>query len=203
MKRFSCDVVTGEYEAYFKTILKRYKIYDPYTYSYIHLFSESNVDEIRRLYDGCPRSDGSIGNNGEVNNSRRTKVHWIPPTDELNSILMNAITEENELRYGFELSGTSEKVQYTVYTSEEQGHYDWHIDAMKPLKRKLSAVVQLSDPSEYEGGELQIQNGGIHIVEKKKGTCVVFPSWMSHRVTPVTKGVRRSLVVWVEGPPFI
>jgi PKHD-type hydroxylase len=138
-----------------------------------------------------------------VNNSRRTKVHWIPPTDELNSILMNAITEENELRYGFELSGTSEKVQYTVYTSEEQGHYDWHIDAMKPLKRKLSAVVQLSDPSEYEGGELQIQNGGIHIVEKKKGTCVVFPSWMSHRVTPVTKGVRRSLVVWVEGPPFI
>lgn len=203
LKRFSCDAVTGEYEAYFKNILKRYKIYDPYTYSYINLFTESDVDEIRRLYDGFSRSNGSIGNNCEVNNTRRTKVYWIPQSDHINSILINAITEENELRYGFDLSGTSERLQYTVYTEEEQGHYDWHIDAMKPLKRKLSAVVQLSDPSEYEGGELQIQNGGIHVVEKKKGTCVVFPSWMSHRVTPVTKGVRRSLVVWIEGPPFI
>jgi glycosyltransferase involved in cell wall biosynthesis len=203
MRKFSCEAVTSEYEGYFKNILKKYKLYEPYTYSYLPLCPARMIDEIRSLYDCHAQKDGTIGADGVINNSRRVKVYWIPKTDQIYSILLNTILEENELRYGFNLSGTSENIQYTVYTGEDKGHYDWHIDAMKSCTRKLSAVVQLSDPSEYEGGELQIQNGGIHTVDKTKGTCVVFPSWMSHRVTPVTKGIRRTLVIWLEGPAFV
>ena len=70
--------------------------------------------------------------------------------------------------------------------------------------RKISIVVQLSDPLEYEGGELQISDGGTNrVCEKTKGTIIIFPSYLLHRVTPVTKGTRRSLVLWVTGPPFV
>ena len=88
--------------------------------------------------------------------------------------------------------------------SEDEGYYDWHVD-MGPGKanRKLSLVCQLSDPSEYEGGELQIHTGQIHTVEKKKGLVVIFPSYLLHCVTPVTSGKRQTLVLWIEGPPFM
>lgn len=70
--------------------------------------------------------------------------------------------------------------------------------------RKLSLVCQLSDPSEYEGGEFQINPGGsILVPERTKGTVIIFPSYLVHRVAPVTKGTRRSLVLWVEGPAFV
>ena len=63
--------------------------------------------------------------------------------------------------------------------------------------------IQLTDPSEYEGGELQLKSkNSITTVSKKKGTIIFFPSFMLHRVTPVTKGVRHSLVGWITGPPF-
>ena len=155
-------------------------------------------------FESLPLSNATIGSHGEVNtSSRRTKIHWIPKTDEVYSMILTEILKANDLYYKFNLSGESEHIQYTVYYGEEEGYYDWHIDSMHKHKRKLSGVVQLSDPSEYEGGELQIQNGGIHTVEKAKGTFVIFPSWMTHRVTPVTKGVRKSLVIWVEGPQFV
>ena len=98
----------------------------------------------------------------------------------------------------------AEKIQYAEYHDADQGFYDWHID-VTPTKsrRKLSIVVQLSDPSEYDGGELQIQTGLLEPVTigKTKGLAVVFPTYLLHRVTPVTRGVRRSLVCWIDGPP--
>jgi predicted 2-oxoglutarate/Fe(II)-dependent dioxygenase YbiX/glycosyltransferase involved in cell wall biosynthesis len=203
LSRYSYETVANQYETYFKNILKKRNIHDPFTFTYLSPCPVSLVDEIRKQYDNCNLINGTIGTQGEVNSSRRAKIYWIPKTDKISLILLNAILEENALRYGFNLSGTAENIQYTVYTSEEEGHYDWHIDAMKSHKRKLSAVLQLSDPSEYEGGELQIQNGEIYTVNKSKGTCVVFPSWMTHRVTQVTKGIRRTLVIWLEGPPFV
>jgi len=73
-------------------------------------------------------------------------------------------------------------------------------------KRKVSMVVQLSDPSEYEGGELQYFKGGnpenSESIMKMKGLTVVFPSYMMHRVTPITKGVRKSLVLWLGGEHY-
>jgi PKHD-type hydroxylase len=64
-------------------------------------------------------------------------------------------------------------------------------------------VLQLSDPDEYEGGNLEILSSREPtVIEKKKGLVSVFPSYILHRVTPVTSGVRKTLVVWTTGPKF-
>jgi PKHD-type hydroxylase len=105
--------------------------------------------------------------------------------------------------FGFDLFGFNEHMQFTVY--QEGGHYTWHQDSgvSDTAPRKLSMVVQLTDPSEYEGGDLQILSGPNETtVSKQLGQVTAFPSYMLHRVTPVTKGVRRTLVVWVTGPSF-
>jgi PKHD-type hydroxylase len=107
--------------------------------------------------------------------------------------------------YRFDLYGFLEDFQYTVYLGGEAGHYDWHIDAGASTvsPRKLSLVLQLSDPSEYEGGELQFMtSSGITTVRKEKGFVVAFPSYTLHRVTPVTSGIRKTIVVWITGPAF-
>ena len=106
--------------------------------------------------------------------------------------------------YRFALTGL-ENLQYTVYDGKEGGHYDWHIDygrnSHKP--RKISLSVQLSDPSHYEDCDLQFQIGsGVTTAPRTRGTVIAFPSFFLHRVTPVTAGVRKSLVLWATGPEF-
>jgi PKHD-type hydroxylase len=96
-------------------------------------------------------------------------------------------------------------MQYTIYEGNDLGHYDWHLDAGNTSipPRKLSFILQLSDPDSYEGGDLQIMNSTEPTtVKKEKGFAVVFPSYTLHRVTPVTKGIRKTLVIWVTGPTF-
>ena len=91
-------------------------------------------------------------------------------------------------------------LQYTEYDSKKEGHYDWHIDIGEGeyAGRKLSVVLLLND--DYEGGELEIWEKGF--VPKGKGNLFVFPSYLLHRVTPVTEGIRKSLVLWTSGPTF-
>ena len=94
-------------------------------------------------------------------------------------------------------------MQLTTYLSENLGTYDWHQDYNADISRKLSIVVQLSNPSDYEGGELEILAHEPKIsIQKKRGFITIFPSYTVHRVTPVTKGTRQSLVAWVSGPKF-
>jgi PKHD-type hydroxylase len=98
-------------------------------------------------------------------------------------------------------------MQYTVYESDTQGHYTWHQDTGVNLTdlapRKLSMVLQLSDPSEYEGGNLQVMTEiSPQTVKKQRGLVAVFPSYVLHQVTPVTQGTRQSLVAWISGPQF-
>jgi PKHD-type hydroxylase len=94
-----------------------------------------------------------------------------------------------------------EALQLAKY--EEGMHYDWHADLGPGLmgNRKLSVTVQLSSPDDYEGGELHLdcQNKEDFIAPKEIGSVTVFPSFMKHKVTPVTKGTRYSLVVWASG----
>lgn len=178
-------------------------------YRFEKVMPEETVDAIRRVLDTKELHEAQIGDNGgEVNKTkRRSKIYWLPKTDEfidIYKVFHELIGKCNSEFYQFKLTEITEHIQYTVYNSEDQGYYDWHVD-MGPDKarRKLSLVCQLSDPSEYEGGELQINTGHILIPEKDKGTVVIFPSYLLHRVTPVTKGTRRSLVLWIEGPAFV
>jgi len=124
------------------------------------------------------------------------------------------INEINERFYNFNLNGY-DSFQYTTYDGEEQGRYDYHQDTIMGRNvpsdmteiRKLSMTMMLNEPGvDFEGGEFQINTGQeikAETVPVVRGRMVFFPSFMIHRVAPVTKGQRKSLVVWVTGPKFI
>jgi len=147
--------------------------------------------------------------NTEIRNSDVSWLRLEDRTAELWDILANVIAEVNSSFFHFDLTGMYEPIQLSVYsaTDESQGHYTWHSDmsmADQHVPRKLSMSLLLSDPSEYEGGELQIKTTSDEAItlEPEKGRAWFFPSWALHRVAPVTAGVRRSLVVWIGGPSF-
>jgi PKHD-type hydroxylase len=138
---------------------------------------------------------------------RNNKTSWI--FDRFNQV----ITNMNNEFYQFILNGY-DKFQYTVYNSENQGKYDWHMDTiMGPMPddsfdeiRKLTCVMLLKEPvKDFSGGEfeLNISNEEYPMVpEMTRGTIIAFPSFLLHRVKPVYLGVRKSVVIWVEGPKF-
>jgi PKHD-type hydroxylase len=83
--------------------------------------------------------------------------------------------------------------------------YGWHQDYGGKLSpsRKLSLVLQLTDPAQYEGGNLQVMTSGEpKSVRKQRGLIAAFPAYTLHQVTPVTQGTRQSLVAWISGPQF-
>lgn len=112
--------------------------------------------------------------------------------------------------FPFELHGFDEGFQllrYAAGTSGQMGDfYDWHIDigrSVQTRNRKLSMILQLSDPKQYSGGELEINlNGNICAAATGRGTLVAFPSFALHRVCPVLSGERYSLTAWLHGPAF-
>ena len=104
--------------------------------------------------------------------------------------------------YRFDITGFVDSLLYCEYP--ERGHFDWHIDCGegRTSTRKISLSVQLSDPSEYEGGGLEFAAHGELRGARRLGTAITFPAFLHHRVTPVSRGVRRSLVAWAHGPVF-
>jgi len=128
------------------------------------------------------------------------------------------LTANKSAHWNFDLNWV-EHMQFTQYTKNQ--HYDWHCDSGVELNddvaaqghgklRKLSVVISLSDPKDYEGGDFEFQFRGsddptlTKIVPeiKPKGSVLVFPSYIWHRVKPITKGLRYSLVAWVRGNPY-
>jgi PKHD-type hydroxylase len=177
-------------------------------YRYLYEFSSDLCNDIRSRLQDVPLVDGVVGGGGK-SSIRVSKVYWIPKTQkfiDIYSKLFDLIARANDASFHFRIEEIVTNIQYTVYEESYKGHYGWHIDVGPTnSRRKLSVVVQLSDPSEYEGGELQIWTGATEpiTVEKSKGTVIIFPSFLLHQVTPVTKGTRRTLVLWVDGPPFV
>ena len=140
---------------------------------------------------------------------RISRIKWVPQTQEwewLYEKLMEMIEEANEKHWRFNIVGAPEMIQYTEYIDTEGGHYTWHQDfgSGRPSHRKISVTVQLSDPDEYEGGDLEIWSGGGSIFKapKEAGLAVIFPSYMMHRVTPINRGRRCSFVLWVGGSHY-
>ena len=137
-------------------------------------------------------------------------IKWVPQSEEFKWIydkIGMLATTANEEMFKFDLYSMPEMIQYTEYYSTNKGHYDWHMDIGSSSwmqYRKLSVTVQLSGPDEYEGGDLQIWTGGQYpmTAPRGKGNVVIFPSFMMHRVTPVTRGTRKSFVLWLGGGPY-
>jgi PKHD-type hydroxylase len=153
-----------------------------------------------------PAYVGGGGNNNINPDVRRSQISWLNNSQDTEWVfrkLGNVGAELNAKYFRFDLTGFGEALQMTNYNSDDHGMYGWHVDYGGPISRKLSLVVQLSDPSEYEGGELQIKtNANPLLVKKQRGYVAAFPSYTLHQVTPVTRGNRQSLVAWISGAPF-
>jgi PKHD-type hydroxylase len=153
---------------------------------------------------------GSGGPGSVDKNVRRSELNWMPSTPDTKwafEILGHVVSSLNAQYFRFNLTGFGEPIQLTNYDSSEHGMYGWHVDMSAQTGspcRKLSVVMQLSDPVEYEGGvlELKPRNDEAIRMRKQRGLIVVFPSWTLHQVTPVTQGNRQSLVAWTSGPSF-
>ena len=137
---------------------------------------------------------------------RITTISWIPFKDmpEMYRDIERTMLQANNNHFGFEGMRLTEVAQFTHYLTG--GFYDWHMDndvtgKHQPPVRKISMTLLLSDPSTFEGGELEFMDKG-KTAKLKQGQAVFFASWLQHRVKPVTKGERKSLVMWFGGPPF-
>lgn len=170
-------------------------------------FTAEQLERIREIGDALPLSPASLGGDVLDDSIRRSETGWMDlnaDTGFIYDTLAFIARQLNGQFFDFDLFGMVEHLQYTVYR-DNGGHYDWHLDrgVSSPAPRKLSMVLQLSDPDEYEGGDLQVYTSAEPTtVVKQKGLVAAFPSFVLHRVTPVTKGTRRSLVVWLAGPKF-
>jgi PKHD-type hydroxylase len=172
-------------------------------------FTEEEIEKIKEYAKTLPIQSASVGQDSQAPEEvRKSKVAWLSNNAEtgwLYDRLAFVARRLNSKFYGFDLYGFLEDMQFTVYEETDESHYTWHIDMSDtaPATRKLSLVLQLSDPAEYEGGELQTMvSPEPNKVDRKKGLISAFPSYVLHRVTPVTKGTRYSLVVWICGPAF-
>ena len=172
-------------------------------------FTAEELDFITNTGDALEQDKATIqgaAQDDSYDSVRITRTAWIhhdPKTNWLYERLMQIGGHLNDLVYRLDVTGISEMLQYTVYDADEGGHYDWHVDhgAATPLPRKLSLVLQLSEPEEYKGCELQIHAANqIETPPKERGTVILFPAYVLHRVTPIVSGTRKSLVSWVSGP---
>lgn len=136
---------------------------------------------------------------------RRSRTKFLKPEDGyawLYERMWNTAQAFNRRSFGIELTGMQEAIQLARYDASDQGFYDWHMDfGGSRENRKLSVTVQLTDPADYDGGDLEFMwREKPHTAERGRGMVIAFPSFLLHRVSPVTRGVRWSLVSWISGP---
>lgn len=177
-------------------------------------FSKNSCERIVSLANLLPEVDATVSVSGVVNKDvRRSKIRWLsggmPDFKDLYLDIVDMFHALNRTSFGVDLWQLHE-LQFTQYDAGDEGYYDWHNDVMwgstNLSHRKLSMVIQLSDPETYEGGDLEMEPLYLEppnpIALRKQGSMIVFPSFLKHRVTPVTKGTRYSLVAWMEGPKW-
>jgi PKHD-type hydroxylase len=159
-----------------------------------------------------PKRSAQVGNDkgikgGVLDTETRTShISWIPfkKMPEMYKDIEKIMKATNGNHFGFDGMQITEMAQYTEYS--EGGFYDWHVDndvnmAHEPPVRKISMTCLLSPESEFEGGDLELMSEG-KVAKIKHGHAVFFASFIRHRVKPVTKGVRKSLVMWFGGTPL-
>jgi len=138
--------------------------------------------------------------------TRSSKICWLMPGDGLDWAyrkITDVVLDLNSKFFKFDVSGFNEGFQFTNYSAPSD-KYGKHVDRSEGfIIRKLSLSKQLTDPAEYEGGELWLyEDDGGALMKKEQGTLVLFPSFLLHEVKPVTKGERNSLVAWATGKQF-
>jgi len=179
-----------------------------HTYAYWEkVFTPEECKKIIKIAKDKGLIKGTIGaKSKKASNIRLSKVSWLYPDDNLDWAfrkITDVVLNLNERFFQFDIFGLSEGLQFTNYKAPSD-RYGKHIDrSFNFLVRKLSLSIQLTDPKEYEGGELLLYESEKSTeMKKEQGTLILFPSYILHEVKPVTKGERNSLVAWVTGKQF-
>ncbi len=180
-------------------------------------FNDEECDRIVASAIDSEWREGGVGGHdeesaeGSVVGKVRSCLEQRLPIDQRTGAPLNKISLEisgvNSNGWRFELSGfVADDMPYLMrYPDSMQSHYDWHVDMGRSFaaSRKLAFTLQLSNPEDYEGGDLEFHNVEIDLKSlRKKGTLAIFPTYWLHRVSPVTKGTRDAVVGWVHGPSF-
>jgi PKHD-type hydroxylase len=186
--------------------------WDSYCY-YTALIPADTCNQIVTTALARPRETGVVdaGARGKITDTkiRDSRVRWLPPADDtrfLYDLAIETMDQANRARWHFDLVGFTDSLQFTEYLPG--CHYVWHIDLGAGLfsTRKLSLVVQLSEPDSYRGGDFEVMgqspDAERSVSLRQRGTAIVFPAYTMHRITPVESGIRSSLVAWMDGPPF-
>jgi PKHD-type hydroxylase len=177
---------------------------------YSGVFDNDMIDGIIEAGEKIKAETAQVGGTlaipgGVDDATRKTTIHWIPTNEDHAWIfrkLTDVILQANEQWFGFDLVNI-ESLQYSVYNEGDfyAKHVDHHFQGAGQYPRKLSFTLQLTDPSEYEGGQTILITGKDPFpIPQEKGTLTFFPSYTLHEVTPVTKGTRKALVGWIHGP---
>lgn len=182
------------------------------------LFSREECKQIIRAGEALPMGFAMIGNGGNytgvVNKDYRcvkAAMLWRQEREDLTWVydrIATKVAYANRDFFRFDLTGLGEAIQflkYEVLENEPPGHYDWHQDFGGGFSsnRKLSMVVNLSDPADYDGCRLRLMDGREWEAPYiGQGEAICFPSWAPHRVTPIERGTRYALAIWVHGPQF-
>lgn len=183
-------------------------------YYYPQVFSSNDISHLEQIiHKNYSFHKGQVGTvelgNLDSNLYNNRDIAYLPfdeTTKWLYEKLEKLVIQANEVLFNFSITHVTDLIHYVIYP-ENGGHLDWHMDIGKfgVNKRKLALTVQLSDPSEYDGGEFEIWfNNKNNFIElpRKKGDVIVFPTFLMHRVKPITRGQRKALVFWVGGEPF-
>lgn len=177
-----------------------------------HMDGAFSSDECAMIVSACQDQtpkDARVLGQRQDHNLRRADLVWLDDVPHMGWVMdriIDLVRQANRDAFDFDLRSFSESAQVARYGSEREGHFDWHADIGDgPIasKRKLTMVVQLSTGEDYEGGSLDVMPSSQTVSAKRdKGCATVFPSFLLHRVTPVTKGERYSLTIWAHGPAF-
>ena len=164
--------------------------------------SAEECAQVVAMGEALPRNSGRVELGPDA--YRVSHIAWIEPQPANHWLFhkLGVLFAQANRHFGFEISGFVEALQYTRYGATQ--HFDWHLDLGpdQTSARKLSLSLQLSGPDEYDGGLLEFSSLSPGEDARRLGTAVFFPSYLAHRVSPVTRGVRRSLVAWAYGPAF-
>lgn len=199
--------------------LKPYNDYQPTSnwntyYYYKNVFNNEMIDVLEKMvYTHYTFSKGrtgvrELGNDTDSYETNNRNIAYIKPeahSQWLYELLFPLALEANQKLFQFDIDIVTDPIHYVIYP-EDGGHLDWHMDigAFGVNKRKIAMTVQLSDPSEYDGGDFEIWFGGKQsvVVPREKGDVICFPAFCMHRVRPITRGQRKCLVFWTGGRPF-
>ncbi len=177
------------------------------------LFTDEQCEQIVASAKAEAWTDGGVGGHGGVGNVskvpavRSVSEQYLPIQSNgfpLNQIMFE-INRLNSVGWNFDLTGfVSDDMPYLMrYTADRKDHYDWHIDVgyNKNASRKIGFSIQLSNPDDYAGGELEFLKVDLsHTDPRQRGVIVAFPAFRAHRVLPMTEGTRYVVVGWVHGP---